>query len=210
MRRSGLTAFAFCVLIGVASALLTRSSGAQSGPSLPSSCVAGSLFTYTGTTPAVKVLCVAGTPPTWAIPPIFYVVTAADFTTASTTYVNVPGLAWSVAANTRYDIECSFPYTSVLVTNGIGISWTGPAAPTKTRGLMIAGINAGTTGGTTIDGNDTGSVTASSVATTGNWTGFRGLWSNGSTAGTLQMRVKARTANNITVEAGSWCKYTIY
>ena len=142
-----------------------------------------------------------------------YVVTTADVaSTASTAYQNITGLSWSLAASTRYDIECKILYAASATTIGLGIGWTGPASPLLTTGQMRSGLTTATVGGTTSVGNDTGAVTTASVATTNNHAFFEGFWSNGTTAGTLQMRFKPETAtvNGIIIKAGSWCKYSTY
>lgn len=142
-----------------------------------------------------------------------YVVTTADTaSTASTSYQNITGLSWSLAASTRYDIECKILYSASATTIGLGIGWTGPASPLITTGRMTSGITTATVGGTVSVGNDTGASTTASVATTGNNATFEGFWSNSSNAGTLQMRFKPETAtaNGITIKAGSWCKYSTY
>lgn len=142
-----------------------------------------------------------------------YVVTTADSaSTASTAYQNITGLSWTVAASTRYDVECKILYAASAATIGLGIGWTGPASPLLTTGLMKSGLTTATVGGTTIVGNDTGAVTTASVATTNNHASFTGFWSNGTTAGTLQMRFKPETAtaNGTVIKAGSWCKYSTY
>lgn len=142
-----------------------------------------------------------------------YVVTTADVaSTASTAYQNITGLSWSLSASTRYDIECKILYAASATTIGLGIGWTGPASPLLTSGRMVAGITTATVGGTVSVGNDTGAVTTASVATTNNHAFFEGFWSNGTTAGTLQMRFKPETAtaSGIVIKAGSWCKYSTY
>ena len=153
---------------------------------------------------------------TWATPAgggSTYVVTTADSaSTATSNYENITGLSWSLAASTRYDIECKIQYNASATTIGLGISWTGPASPLITTGQMVADLTTATVGGTTILGNDTGLVTSASGLTTGNFAHFVGFWSNGTTAGTLQMRFKSETgvANGTVIKAGSWCKYSTY
>jgi hypothetical protein len=154
---------------------------------------------------------------TWATPSggsgATYVVTTADIaSSASTAYQNITGLSWSLSASTRYDIQCKILYAASATTIGLGISWTGPASPLLTTGQMVSGITTATVGGTTIVGNDTGGSTTASVATTNNHSSFDGFWSNGTTAGTLQMRFKPETAtaSGIVIKAGSWCKYSTY
>jgi len=155
---------------------------------------------------------------TWATPagggggPTYVVTTADSASTASTAYQNITGLSWSLAASTRYAIECEILYAASATTIGLGIGWTGPASPLLTTASMFSGLTTATVGGTTIVGNDTGAVTTASVATTNNHARFSGFWSNGTTAGTLQMRFKPETAtaSGIVIKAGSWCRYSTY
>ena len=148
----------------------------------------------------------------WANGAPQYVVTTGDVTEASATYSDITGLSWSVAANTRYLIYCILPYTAVGNTQGLGISWTGPSSPTLTRGQMISNTASNAVGGTLIVGNDSGSITTSSVGTTGQMATFRGIWSNGANSGTIQMRMRSETAvaNAITILTGAMCQYQVY
>lgn len=138
-----------------------------------------------------------------------YVVLTAARTNATTSYADITDLVIPVAANQRLDVECRFSYSANATTTGIGIGWTGPASPTRTGGLMTAGLTAATVGGTTSVGNDTGGVTTASVATTGNFAMFKGFWINGSNAGSIQMRFRSEVAvaSAITIQPSSFCKY---
>lgn len=141
-----------------------------------------------------------------------YSVLGSDVTTAVTTYADVTGLSLSLAANTRYAIECVIRYDANATTTGVGYGWTGPASPTLTAGRMVGGLTSATIGGTTLNGNDTGGVTTASVATTANVATLNGLWSNGANAGTLQLRHKSEVAiaSAIVTKAGSWCRASVY
>ncbi len=141
-----------------------------------------------------------------------YVVLTANRTNATTAYADITDLAVTVAASTRYDVTCLLPYAANATTTGIGVSWTGPASPTLTSGIMVSPLTAQTVGATTIIGNDTGSTTSASVATTGNVALFHGLWSNGANAGTIQMRFKSEVAvaGAIVIQAGAWCRTHTY
>lgn len=141
-----------------------------------------------------------------------YVVTTQDTTNATTSYANITGLVFNVAAATRYRISCVLPYDANATTTGIGIGWVGPASPTLTRGLMTSGLTTATVGATTINGNDTGAATTASVATTNNIAHLEGIWSNGANAGTIQLRVKSEVAvaNAIIVRTGAMCGYAVY
>lgn len=141
-----------------------------------------------------------------------YVVTTQDTINGTTAYADIVGLSFAVSANTRYRVSCLIPYDAASTTNGIGISWTGPASPVLTRGRMGAALSASTLGGTTIVGNDTGSFITGSAATTNNLAVFEGIWSNGANAGTVQMRVRAESAatNAMIVRTGAMCSCAVY
>lgn len=142
-----------------------------------------------------------------------YVSLGADVTNSNASFANVTGLSWAVSASTGYDIECHVSYTAAATTTGLGISWTGPSSPTLTTARMLSGLTSQTVGGTTVQGNDTGSTTTGSVAAspTLNHADFHGTWKNGANAGTLQIRFKSEVAASaIVVKAGSWCKYSVF
>lgn len=143
-----------------------------------------------------------------------YVVLGADVTNATVSYANVTGLSWAVAATTRYDVSCLLAFTANAITTGLGISWTGPASPTLTHGLLTHLITTTTTGGMQSVGNDSGAVTTGSAnaAPTLNTARFEGTWANGATAGTVQLRVKSEVAiaSAIVIKAGSWCRVSTY
>ena len=142
---------------------------------------------------------------------VSYVVTTQTTTNTTVNYADITGLAFNVAANTRYRISCVIPYTANAITTGIGISWTGPTAPTLTRALAQNTITTATIGGTLISGNDTGAATTASNPAA-NVSLFEGIWSNGATGGVLQFRVRSEVAvaNAITVAVGAVCSYAVY
>lgn len=131
---------------------------------------------------------------------------------AATTYANLGDLSWPVAASTDYEVECHLQYSASATTIGLRIGWMGPASPTLAFGHSITSLSTTTPGMTTVLGNDTGTATTASAATTGNVVRFNGTWRNGSTAGTLQMRYapETATASGITILANSWCKYSTF
>lgn len=170
----------------------------------PANCAAGSYARGIDATGAAE-NCTVATGPT-------YVLLSANRTNATTSYADITDLVIPVAANTRYDIECKFIYSANATTTGLGIGWTGPAPPTLAGGIMTSGLTSATVGGTTSVGNDTGGVTTASVATSGNFATFEGVWSNGANAGNVQMRFKSEVAiaSAIIIQAGSWCRYNAY
>ena len=139
-------------------------------------------------------------------------VLSVDRVSATTAYADIVGLSFPVVANARYWVDCALPYSANATTTGIGVSWTGPAAPILTSARMISGLTTQTIGGTTIAGNDTGAATTASVATTGNVALFTGIWSNGSSPGSVQLRFKSEVAavNAVTIKAGAVCRVAVY
>jgi len=147
---------------------------------------------------------------------------ASDFTTGSTTFVNVTGLQFPILANRAYNFRCDFLYTAAATTTGIAFAMTGPTSPTTftyaTR--ICTGIN-GTAGQGTIcttastdaffeqvgNGDDsTATATTDTFSTTNpSFAKIEGIILNGANAGNLTARVKAEVAANVTVKAGSSC-----
>lgn len=161
-------------------------------------------------TTTTGVLSIAASPADYSVST--YAVLSANRTTAVTTYADITDLSFSLAASTRYLIECRLRYDANATTTGIGIGWTGPASPTFTTGSTQGSLTASTIGGTVVAGNDTGGTTTGSAATTANHAHFVGVWSNGANAGTLQMRFKSEVAvaSAIIIQAGSVCSATVY
>jgi hypothetical protein len=146
--------------------------------------------------------------------PVFYTLSA-DVTksTTSPTWGNITGLSFPVEANTNYDIVCQIAAVSAATTTGFGIGWTGPASPTLTSGQFVSPTGGQAIGGTTTEGNDTGNATTGvGVATPQIAAGvFMGMWRNGSTAGTVQMRFRTEVDTSaVTIKAGSYCKVTAF
>ena len=139
---------------------------------------------------------------------------ASNQATTSTSLIDLPGMSWSVAANTSYAIECTFGVTTNAVANGYLISWNGPASPLFTGATVLAQSNAASTMvGASLIGNDspTNGILGSSLTT--NTATLRGVWRNGATAGTLQFRYKSEGAtagDTITILAGSVCRYSTF
>lgn len=174
--------------------------------------------TATGTSGQVLTSNGVGAAPTFQTPASgagpTYVVLTANRTNATTAYADITDLIIPVSANTRYDIECRLNYAANATTTGLCVSWTGPASPTLTNGVMTSILTGGITAGACNSvGNDTGTATASSsLATAGNTATFKGIWSNGSNAGNVQMRFKSEVAvaSAIVIQAGSFCKYNTF
>jgi hypothetical protein len=166
---------------------------------------AGKALTYIAASNSFGCNTISGSGPTT-------VVLSANRTNATTSYADITDLVFSLAANTRYRISCQLQYDANATTTGLGIGWTGPASPTFVTGRMVASLTTATVGGTVSAGNDTGAVTTGSAATTNNAATFDGVWSNGSNAGSLQLRFKSEVAiaSAIIIKAGSVCQASVY
>lgn len=138
-----------------------------------------------------------------------------DQTTASTAYVDVTGLSFSVSANTDYAFTFYVVIQSSGTTNGYGVSLNGPAAPTalsyRTEYQASAEAN-GTEYTASTYRHDTAydampAMISTQAANTDRYVQITGRLRNGANAGTLTVRAVSETALNITVMRGSWGTY---
>ncbi len=141
--------------------------------------------------------------------PIIYTNTT-DFTTTSTSFVNVTGLSFPVLANKKYQIIFGLLSNKTDV-NGLQIQFTGPASPLKFFNRFFGST-------TSISVNASPDIhTAFSVSSTtfntANGDGYiqsanMGILSNGSNAGTVQLQLRAVTGGTAKIYAGSWIQVT--
>ncbi len=134
---------------------------------------------------------------------------SSDFPTASTSFVNVTGLSFPVAANKNYQVAFHLN-TNKNDANGIQYRITGPASPTRVFGRAILFTSSTSTSTTDI-------LTAFSSAST-TFNTFSGdslafsspsiIVSNGSNAGTIQIQIRAVTSGTAKIYAGSWLQIT--
>lgn len=148
-------------------------------------------------------------PATVQAPPLT-VYASAGYTNATTTFSNVTGLVFSVAANTSYHAVCYLTWNpGGATTVGPKYIWTGPASPTA---VTAAGILAKTVTtasylsvaaasfATTLD--DAVAVTASITQTDVLSIGVV----NGANAGTVQLQAALHSASGTyTLSQGSYC-----
>lgn len=136
---------------------------------------------------------------------------ASDISTTSTTLVNATGLSFAVAANTRYIFEADVIWSSNSLTEGVGISFSGPASPTlivwdfrsfsaltTLRSRMGRAWDDGSTAITAVD-----SINANVPGR------VNGVFVNGANAGTFTMRYLAGTGVTATIKAGSMLRYRL-
>lgn len=130
---------------------------------------------------------------------------SSDFTTTSTSFVNVTGLSFTANASKSYAIAM-FLKTNKTDVNGFQVQWTGPTSPTTVYFRESIATSSNTTVATDF-------LTAFSTAsTTGNtfigdgWilsnTGF--IFVNGVNAGTVQLQIKCITGGTAKIYAGGW------
>ena len=139
---------------------------------------------------------------------------AGDFTTSSSSAVDVTGLAFTPAANTRYEFEAGLLTRTATATVGPrpGVGWPGG----MTDG--VASINQTSAAATIVGqyGNISGAVLApvgGVPTTTGSWPAtIRGILISGaSPTGTLRIQLASETnGTNVTVRAGSFLKYRAF
>lgn len=136
------------------------------------------------------------------------VILGSDQTTTSTSYADITGLSFSVAASTNYFFMAWLIYRSSDVNEGPGFSVNGPASPTLIKYYNF--IPQSAAGAVTRSGRDydIGAVaTTTDVADSDVLAYVEGYLRNGSNAGTLALRFRTDVAATITVKAGSVLTY---
>jgi hypothetical protein len=153
---------------------------------------------------------------TWAAPsggsdPWTYVVLANDFTTTSATAVDVTGLNFTPAANTKYVFEATLMVRTATATVGPrpGVAW-----PT---GMSDGAVAIQQTSSATANVFANGNISAAVLApvgglptTTASWPAFAwGAVSAGaSPSGTVKVQLASETAGTtVTIKAGSYLRY---
>lgn len=149
---------------------------------------------------------------TWATPPDVLVFLGSDQTSTSTSFADVSGLTFSVAANTSYAFEFEGGFSSSAATEGQALSVNGPASPTSIS-YTVQSFNVNDASApprsdfvTAYDSTAALRMTGPSPGgTTCSWR-VKGILRNGANAGTLALRFRAETGggNSVTIKAGSW------
>jgi hypothetical protein len=136
--------------------------------------------------------------------------TSANFG-ASTSYQDIPGLTWYVAANTSYAFACRLAYT---VTGGLAptsaelfLSVNGPASPTALRYTVTTATSSTSVGSVSQTSYNTDPNHSGSGGSTALPAVIRGTFENGPNAGTFAIRaltnsIAGSTAN---ILRGSFC-----
>ena len=141
-----------------------------------------------------------------------YAFLASDHTNTTTTPTDVPGLAFTPAANKRYEVEGRFFVRAAATTTGaqIGVVWpTGIVAPSAAHlgspssatALTLANVTRGTTGAA----NATG-VPSTTLEALGLLTAI--LTTGASPSGTFKIRLDSEVAaSEARMLAGSFIRY---
>jgi hypothetical protein len=127
------------------------------------------------------------------------------YTNATTTFSNVTGLAFAVAANANYRVRCDLDYQTSATTADLKIQWTGPATPTAVTYDFKADLTA-----TTSATDSVATAFSTSLAGTGTPTTATNLpmtlsltLINGANAGTVQLQAAATGTGTVTIIPGS-------
>lgn len=126
------------------------------------------------------------------------------YTNATTTFSNITGLSFPVAANTNYKIRCDLDYQTSASTADVKIQWTGPASPTAiTYDLDIQAT--GTTPNAVVATAFSTSLSETTTPTTATNLPLDLTMTliNGATAGTVQLQAAATGVGTITIIPGS-------
>lgn len=131
-----------------------------------------------------------------------------DFTTPSTSFVNVTGVSFLVEANKRYAVSY-YILTNKNDTSGLAIQFTGPASPTKISLRQFVGT---TSFANAVANLITAFSTASTTFNTFNGdslaTASTGIIDNGANSGTVQLQLRAVTGGTARIYAGSYLQVT--
>jgi len=135
---------------------------------------------------------------------------SADTAGSTTNTLVTTGMTFSIAANTKYTLDCNLFFTS-STTSGVGLTLgvNGPGSPTEVS--LMRQINTTATA-FRVDSSQGASWAAKIGATATTVTALSlahlyGLIENGSTAGTLDIQyANIGTTGTTVVKRGSWCK----
>lgn len=205
--------------------LLLQSSGA--GASLPGACVVGDRFLvdtgglyychatngwkagvapatdFGSTTKYLRADWTFQTPPGGGGPTIAR--KASDQSSTSTTFADVTGLTFAIAASTSYSIICELSYLTAITTTALQISLNGPASPTAVRFTVWTATSATASHNASQSSYDAVTNPANAL-TTALPVRLTGTVENGSNAGTLALRMRTEVStSSVTIQRGSWC-----
>jgi hypothetical protein len=156
---------------------------------------------------------------TWAVPgggsdPWTYVVLTSDFTTTSSSAVNVTGLYFTPGASTCYEVEGNFMLRTATATVGPRPGCTWPTG--MTDGVVTFKAAASATTEVMASGNINAEVTCLNTGLATNTLSHPGymfgmLVAGSSPSGNFQIRLTSETSGTqVTIKAGSYIRYRSY
>ena len=146
--------------------------------------------------------------------PWTYLTLAADFTTSSATAVDVTGLAFTPAANLRYEFEVSLRTRTATATVGPrpGLAWA--------TGLSDGAATIKQPSSATAELTTNGNISAAMLCAVGGVPTTTGSWraticgdvtAGAAPSGTIRVQLASETAGTVvTIKAGSYLKYRTY
>ena len=129
-----------------------------------------------------------------------------DTIVSTTAFIDITDLSFSVVANGEYLWEAFMPYEAAFSGEGFGFGVNGPTSPTRVSGHAIADTGTGTQQAQSFDGYDVDNIHAANRQAGGCFMEASGVFQNGSTAGTFQLRIRSESTSDITIRAGSILK----
>ena len=141
-----------------------------------------------------------------------YVRTTADVSsTDNVNFADVTGLTFAVAASTNYSFACEMYYTTAATTTALQLSINGPASPTAMRYSVLTSTTATAMSSASQTAYDTVTNPATGGGATARPVRIAGTLENGSSAGTLAIRLRTEIASSAaTVLRGSFCVFVTY
>ena len=133
------------------------------------------------------------------------VVMGSNFTTSSTTYVDLTGLAVTLDANSTYWISIVVPYSTPSSSTGTGLSITCTNSPTLISASRYNQNQSGNGVGANVNANDAGPITATVQAPSTNYVHvLTGIIITSGSSSVLQARfARGGTYNTCTAYAGA-------
>ena len=132
-----------------------------------------------------------------------------DFSTSSTTLVDVTGGTAAMLANKDYIVEVDILFQSTVTTTGLWLALNGPASPTSVSYQYHIPVSAVAFHARIAAAYDAGSATTDvAVANTTYYVKLFGFVRNGANAGNLQLRLAAENANAVSIRTGTRIKLT--
>ena len=134
----------------------------------------------------------------------------ADVTNNTTTFANVTGLSFAVAANKDYLFEAFIIFQSTATATGIGFGVNGPASPVALALETHIPISLVATTHGSARAYDIGTASAGVDTANANLLAkVEGIFRNGANAGNLIIRFKAETAATVKVMTGSILRWRL-